>query len=119
MLPEIYRLRESRDFAFARQHGRHWRNKMFIMNVVPNSGSASRYGFVIGRKLGSAVRRNRLKRQLRAIIARLMPDLADGYDVVMVARGQFTGRTFSEIAANLAQLIQDAGLLNRREGSVL
>ena len=117
MLPEENRLRKSADFAFARQSGRHWRNEMFIINTVPNSGSASRYGFVIGRKLGSAVRRNHLKRQLRAITARLMPTLVDGMDVVMIARGQAAGRSFADLEAGLKQLMSKAGLLDRREGS--
>jgi ribonuclease P protein component len=119
MLPEENRLRESQDFAFARQRGKHWRNEMFILNAAPHSGSASRYGFVIGRKFGSAVKRNRIKRQLRVIIARWMPILADGYDVVMVVRGQAAGRSFATLESSLKQLMVKADLLERQEGSIL
>jgi ribonuclease P protein component len=46
----------------------------------------SRYGFVVSRRIGNAVSRNRVRRRLRAIVRGHLDQLAMGYDVVVIAR---------------------------------
>ena len=50
------------------------------------SPEAARLGITVPRKVGGAVMRNRLKRQLREAMAALGADVARGSDVVVVAR---------------------------------
>ena len=49
-------------------------------------GGAARVGLAIPRAVGSAVVRNRLKRQLRAVWAEVADDAPPGCDYVLVAR---------------------------------
>ena len=48
-------------------------------------GGAGRYGLVVSRKVGGAVVRNRLRRQIRAAI-QLAGGVRDGFDAVFVVR---------------------------------
>jgi len=51
---------------------------------------ASRFGFVISNKISKlATRRNALKRQLRAIIEKELPNIKPGYDVVIMVKLDF------------------------------
>jgi ribonuclease P protein component len=44
----------------------------------PEGGGPPRVAFAVGRRVGSAVARNRLRRQLRAVVAELAGELAPG-----------------------------------------
>lgn len=61
-----------------------------------------RLGFVITKKLGSAVVRNRIRRQLRAIIRELFPVQAlSHYDYVIVVRHHALTLTYHELKQQL------------------
>ncbi len=49
-------------------------------------GEAARLGVTVPRKVGPAVDRNRVKRQIREAFARLGPDAARGSDLAVVVR---------------------------------
>ena len=59
---------------------------LFPRDSDGGAGDPARVGVTVPRKVGSAVVRNRVKRQLREALARLGPGTAAGSDVVLVAR---------------------------------
>ena len=69
-------------------------------------------GVTAGKTVGNAVQRNRAKRLLRAAAQRLLPDLAPGFDLILIARPPLTTSTLDETCATLRLLLQRAGLLN-------
>jgi ribonuclease P protein component len=52
----------------------------------PDEGDAPRLGVSVGRKLGGAVERNRVKRMLREAFWATADELQAGHDFVIVAR---------------------------------
>jgi len=84
-----HRLSRSRDFDAVYRQGRsvssrsltlHW----FAREEDPDG--AARVGLAIPRAVGSAVVRNRLKRQLRAVWVEVADEAPSGCDYVLVAR---------------------------------
>ncbi len=59
---------------------------MYVFAGAGASPDEARLGITVPRKVGGAVVRNRLKRQLREAMIALGPDVARGSDVVIVAR---------------------------------
>ena len=87
MLPRAGRLRNKRDFERVYQQGRRVSTESFTMYVYARGDDApTRLGFVVGRRLGTHVARNRVKRRLRAVARALWARLPHGYDLVCVAR---------------------------------
>jgi ribonuclease P protein component len=54
---------------------------------VPNSLAFCRWGLSVSRRVGTAVRRNRIKRLLREAIRAVQHDMPGAYDVAIVVRG--------------------------------
>jgi ribonuclease P protein component len=83
------RLTRSADFDVVYRRGRSRSSRHLVVYVFAGAGASpdeARLGITVPRKVGGAVVRNRLKRQLREAMVALGPDAARGSDVVVVAR---------------------------------
>jgi ribonuclease P protein component len=83
------RLTRSADFDAVYRRGRSRSSRHLVVYVFAATGAApddARLGITVPRKVGVAVVRNRLKRQLREAVAALGPDAMRGTDIVVVAR---------------------------------
>ena len=57
-----------------------------VMYSLPNQLPHCGWGLSVSRRVGTAVRRNRIKRLLREAIRLMQHDLPQGYDAVIVVR---------------------------------
>ena len=83
-LPRRRRLTGRQDFARVMNNGGVFTNKLIVLRCHPNEYGYPRLGFSTGRKIGNAVRRNKVKRMLREA-TRVVP-LSGSWDVVIIAR---------------------------------
>ena len=75
-----------------------------------------RLGIPAGRKLGSAVDRNRLRRRLREAFGRVRPMIDRGVDVVIVPRGQAMKAPFGKLVDALSGALAAAGVIRKGRG---
>lgn len=105
------RLRRSSDFAQVRQQGSSYRHSVLLLAVCCNGLPHNRYGIVAGKRLGVAVRRNRSKRLLRALIDRIHAYLSPGHDIVLIAQPGLLQQPFAELQRIICALFTRAGVL--------
>ncbi|HET7034635.1 MAG TPA: ribonuclease P protein component [Thermomicrobiaceae bacterium] len=113
MIARALRLRQPFEFERVRKRGRSWSTRLLVLSVLANDLEHNRYGFAVGRRVGGAVRRNRVKRWLREAVRCLHPALAQGYDLVFIARGPLADESVSyqQVAGAVDSLCRRAGLL--------
>lgn len=114
MLPSQHRLRRSADIGLVRQRGQRWQHPfvvLFVYSQPQEVAAASRFAIAVGRHIGKATRRNRIKRRIREILRVRLGQLAAGYDCLIVARSGATTATYSELESALVQLLSRSGIL--------
>jgi ribonuclease P protein component len=105
------RLRRPDQFRRARREGRTYGAPLLALNVVAGRRRRTRCGFVVGKQLGTAVRRNRAKRRVREAVRLVLPAIAPGYDIVFVVRGpEVLSTPFPAIQQAVEQLLRRAQL---------
>lgn len=114
MLPPPYRLRRADDIKQVRQNGRRCQHPLIVLYVraQANDYPASRVAFAVGRFLGKATRRNRLKRRLREAVRQHLDEIRPGFDCLFVARGPSIESSFDDLEAAVTQLLSGSGLVN-------
>jgi ribonuclease P protein component len=75
----LWRVRDAATFRELRRSGRRVRVGALTLTWLPGpSGTPPRLAFAIGRVVGTAVVRNKIRRRLRAIFTELAPELPPG-----------------------------------------
>ena len=82
------RLTRSADFDRVYRRGRSHANRYLVMYAFPRERDRDepRLGVSVGRRVGGAVERNRVKRLIREAFFALADELPGGHDFVLVAR---------------------------------
>ena len=107
-----FRLTRSTDFKRVRRSGKSYAHPLVVLITQSSSAPANvRVGVAAGKTVGSAVRRNRAKRLLRAAMQGLLPDVLPGADILLIARPLLAESTLEETRAALQTLLRRAGLL--------
>lgn len=114
------RLTRSAEFDRVYRQGRSFANRHLAVYAFPRPGEeATRLGLSVGRKVGGAVDRNRVKRLLREAFATRRPAITGAHDVVIVARPDVLELAEREgvegIAATLDELLVRAGVVASEE----
>ncbi len=109
-----YRLSRSRDFDAVYRRGKSVSTRFLVLYWFPrdDGGDEPRLGLAVPKASGSAVVRNRVKRQLREAWRGLLPGVRAGQDYVLIARpGLFEAteqRGFDWLQERVEEVLQKA-----------
>ncbi|MGI9524526.1 MAG: ribonuclease P protein component [Hyphomicrobiaceae bacterium] len=102
----VVTLKKRREFLRLRG-GKRWSTPGFLLEGRPRQDGqpvtdGPRFGFTVTKKMGNAVRRNRIRRRLKAAIESVAATRADPrFDYVILARRPALDRAFHMICSDL------------------
>jgi len=75
----------------------------------------TRIGFSVSKKFGNAVKRNKIKRQLKSICREYLPNIKTGYDMVFVVRAESKCADYEKLKSSVYELLKRAKLYRDKE----
>ena len=99
----LIQIKSRAEFLKIQSAGKKWVSHGFIVQTAPNDTGDKRIGFTVSKKVDkSAVKRNRIKRRLRAVAADVLPDYArTSQDYILVGRPQTATRPYDQLCEDL------------------
>lgn len=105
-----YRLCRSRQFSYVYRRG--MRASCKDVTLIYARNARKRVGFSVSKKVGSAVVRNLIKRRLRECIRPLLPQLKNGFYVV-IAHPTSAERSYQHLARCMDAMFRKLSLYGR------
>ncbi|MGE5253526.1 MAG: ribonuclease P protein component [Planctomycetaceae bacterium] len=108
-LRKAERIRNRADFQRISREGDKIQTPHFRVSICPNGLSHSRLGITVGRKIGSAVQRNRIKRRVREFFRLNKNSLPGPMDLVVTAREGAVSLNFWQVSEELKDFFRGRG----------
>ena len=102
----VNRIKASDDFALAIKKGKAQRNQSYVIHYCKNELGYTRVGISVSSKLGNAVTRNRIKRQIRSICDEIL-DFSESLDLVIIAKPNFLDCSYTDNKESFKQLLNN------------
>ena len=85
-------------------------NRLLVVRFLANDLDRSRFGFVVSKRIGNAVVRNRVRRRLKEAVRNHA--VKPGWDVVFIARRSIERATFQQLKRAAGNLLVQTYLVD-------
>lgn len=103
-MKKIHIVKENREFNRLIQNLKPVKYKNFIAYIEKGTSPIYQFGFSVGKKVGNAVIRNRVKRQLKSILDE--NDYQNNFKCIIIVRKGILNQSFQEMREDLNKLIE-------------
>ena len=114
MLTKKFRLRKRTEFAYSFKHGRTHHGSLVNVAVFKRTDRLLRIGFSVNKKIGKAVVRNKVRRQMQAIVRENLGEIVVGHNLIFMARPGIETKDFNDIKQALLLALDKAGLICKK-----
>jgi ribonuclease P protein component len=100
------RLHKSSDFKRVFSRGKRVATRAFVIYSLPNHLPFSRLGIQVRAKIGTAVKRNYIKRIVREVFRRMKEDLREPVDVIFIAEKEMAELKYGEFQTEFQKALR-------------
>lgn len=99
-------VKEHKSFDDIINNGKYIKNNIFIIYNKDNNLEFRRFGLAVGKKIGNAVTRNKVKRRLREIITSNKNLFKNGKDYIIIVKKEISDLKFQDMEKSLIDLLE-------------
>ena len=92
------------------KHAKSVADKNFVMLFCKSNNAVPQAGFSISKKFGNAVNRNKIRRQLKAAVAGIMPNVKSHCNIIFIPR-KSGSYVYADVLESVTRLFEKSGLL--------
>ena len=112
-MKKINILKNSRDFDRIIKNNKPYKFKDYIIYIERDTNDIYKFGLSVGKKIGNAVNRNKVKRQLKSIIDK--KDYQNNFNCIIIVGKEINERTFEEKEKNLFIALNNLNIVKEKQ----
>lgn|SRR5690625_3849465 len=111
MMKKAFRIKANKEFQYIFKHGKSFANRQLVIYYMEKQAQTHfRIGLSVGKKIGNAVDRNRIKRYLREAFNEYKDKIKPTFDIIIIARKPSKTMNYHEIKKSLQHLLMKQNL---------
>ena len=111
-MKKINILKESKEFERIIKNNKAYKTKYFFIYLERNTNQLYHFGISVGKKIGNAVRRNKVKRQIKEILSK--NTYQNNFNCIIIVGKGINERTFEERKENLLIALNNLNLMKEK-----
>lgn len=112
-MKKINVLKNSRDFDRIIKNNKPYKYKDYIIFIEKNTNDIYKFGLSVGKKVGNAVQRNLVKRQLRSIIDK--KNYENGFNCIIIVGRGIVEKKYDERENNLLKALSNLNIVKEKK----
>ena len=100
-----FRVKDTREFSEIMKYKRFYSSPSFVIYVKPRKMDHARVGLSVGKKMGNAVVRNKVKRQVRSMVREIYT-FDENFDTIILARVKYHEENYTNNKKVLERLVK-------------
>lgn len=100
-----YIVKKTKDFNNIINNGKFVKNNIFIVYYLPSEDNKMYFGFAVGKKIGNAVIRNKVKRRLRMLVYENQNLFSNKYKYIIMIKKDFINESYELLKNSIIDII--------------
>lgn len=106
-------IKKNKEYRRIYSRGKSYADRYMVIYILENNSDISRFGFTVSKKIGKAVKRNRIRRILKEVCRLNLKNFPQGFDYIIIARHDIGSLSFLQIEERLLRLLKKASIIRR------
>ena len=102
-------IKKNIEFQKIIKNNKPYKYKDYILYIEKSDIDNYYFGFSVGKKIGNAVTRNKIKRQLKSIVSK--KDYQKGFKCIIIVGSNILNNTYQQMEENLIDVLQKLNLI--------
>jgi len=112
-MKKINIIKENREFDRIIRTKKAYKYKDYVIYLERNESEIHKFGFSVGKKVGNAVTRNKIKRQIKSIIDE--KNYEKGFNCIIIVKKSVLDKDFSIMKEELQKALANLNIIKEKE----